>query len=208
MTETHNIGGPTTLPITDINLHHKNARIGDVEAIKGSMVANGVYKPIVVNTGTYTGRPNEVLAGNHSLKAMRQLAEENPSDPRWQQVDVWLVDVDDERATRILLADNATADKGTYDHAQLLELLEAVDYDLDGTGYSESDLEALERTINGEPAPGPEELAADDPFPYPGMRTVTLNLMEPLWEQWTTYTSGFDSPEEALEHLLDHGADE
>lgn len=143
MTETRNIGEPTTLPITELNLHHKNARIGDVETIKGSMVANGVYKPIVVNKGTHTGRPNEVLAGNHSLKAMRQLAEENPTDPRWQNIAVWLVDVDEYRATRILLADNATADKGAYDQAALLELLEAVDHDLDGTGYTYEELDTL-----------------------------------------------------------------
>lgn len=147
MTETRNIGEPQTLPITDLNLHHKNARIGDVDTIKGSMVANGVYKPIVVNKGTHTGRPNEVLAGNHSLKAMRQLAEENPTDPRWQNIAVWLVDVDDERATRILLADNATADKGTYDQAGLLELLEAVDHDLDGTGYNYDELDTIRQTV-------------------------------------------------------------
>lgn len=147
MTETRNIGEPQTLPITDLNLHHKNARIGDVDTIKGSMVANGVYKPIVVNRGTYTGRPNEVLAGNHSLKAMRQLAEENPTDPRWQNIAVWLVDVDDERATRILLADNATADKGTYDQGALLELLESVDHDLDGTGYTYDELDTIRQTV-------------------------------------------------------------
>ena len=158
MTETRNIGEPQTLPITDLNLHHKNARIGDVDTIKGSMVANGVYKPIVVNKGTYTGRPNEVLAGNHSLKAMRQLAEENPTDPRWQNIAVWLVDVDEERATRILLADNATADKGTYDQAGLLELLEAVDHDLDGTGYDYADLDELQELLNDENSGGVDDL--------------------------------------------------
>lgn len=147
MTETPNIGQATTLPITEINLHHKNARLGDVEAIKGSMVANGVYKPLVVNRGTHTGRPNEVLAGNHSLKAMRQLAEANPDDTRWQNVDVWLVDVDEERATRILLADNRTADMGDYDNAMLQELLESVDHDLDGTGYDYDDLDELSALI-------------------------------------------------------------
>lgn len=147
MTETPNIGQATTLPLTDIHLHHKNARLGDVEAIKGSMVANGVYKPLVVNKGTHTGRPNEVLAGNHSLKAMRQLAEANPDDPRWQKVDVWLVDVDEDRATRILLADNRTADMGDYDSATLQELLESVDHDLDGTGYDYDDLDELSALI-------------------------------------------------------------
>lgn len=180
MTETPNIGQATTLPITEINLHHKNARLGDVEAIKGSMVANGVYKPLVVNRGTHTGRPNEVLAGNHSLKAMRQLAEANPDDPRWQNVDVWLVDVDEERATRILLADNRTADMGDYDTGVLQELLESVDHDLDGTGYDYDDLDELinenSDTLNTlkefvanveDPEPEPDE-QKEQPAPEPG----------------------------------------
>lgn len=183
MTETRNIGEPTTLPITELNLHHKNARIGDVETIKGSMVANGVYKPIVVNKGTHTGRPNEVLAGNHSLKAMRQLAEENPSDPRWQNIAVWLVDVDEDRATRILLADNATADKGTYDQAGLLELLEAVDHDLDGTGYDYDDLEDLsalmEEIDTDDETPVPPAPAGGEAAPQPQSNDEASNLYEP-----------------------------
>lgn len=164
MTETINIGEATTLPITEINPHHKNAHIGDVEAIKGSMVANGVYKPIVVNKGTYTGRPMETLAGNHSLKAMRQLAEENPGDPRWRNVSVWLVDVDEDRATRILLADNRTAELGSYDDALLLELLQSVDHDLDGTGYAYHELEELQELMSDggseEAVDGSQESAA------------------------------------------------
>lgn len=58
------------------------------------------------NKGTYTGRPLEVLAGNHTLEAMRRLAEQNPEDPRWQTVDVWEVDVDDQRAAKIVLTES------------------------------------------------------------------------------------------------------
>lgn len=85
MTSTMNIGRHAQYPLTDLNRFHKNARRGDVEAIMGSIVANGVYRPIYVNKGTYTGRPLEVLAGNHTLEAMRRLAEQNPEDPRWRQ---------------------------------------------------------------------------------------------------------------------------
>ncbi|MDK8898132.1 ParB N-terminal domain-containing protein [Corynebacterium sp. MSK004] len=141
--DTANIGKPERVPLTELNLHHKNPRRGDVDAIMGSMVANGVYNPLTVNRGTYTGRPNEVLAGNHRLKAMRRLAEEHPDDPRWQTVDVWVVDVDEERATKILLSDNRTSDLGSYDEEELLGLLDTVDYDLDGTGYDYDDLEEL-----------------------------------------------------------------
>lgn len=153
--DTANIGTPERVPLTDLNLHHKNPRQGDVDAIMGSMVANGVYNPLTVNRGTYTGRPNEVLAGNHRLKAMRRLAEQHPDDPRWQTVDVWMVDVDEERATRILLSDNRTSDLGTYDDEQLLGLLDTVDHDLDGTGYDYGDVDDLRALVEDDgAAPG------------------------------------------------------
>ncbi|MDX3097732.1 hypothetical protein PV417_24845 [Streptomyces sp. ME19-03-3] len=43
--------------------NHPNPRTGDVDAIAESLRVNGRYKAIVVNRGTHTGRPNEVLAG-------------------------------------------------------------------------------------------------------------------------------------------------
>ncbi|OIS05318.1 hypothetical protein BHG00_09820 [Corynebacterium ulcerans] len=149
MTSTMNIGRHAQYALTELNRFHKNARRGDVEAIMGSIVANGVYRPIYVNRGTYTGRPLEVLAGNHTLEAMRRLAEQNPDDPRWQTVDVWEVDVDDQRATKIVLADNRTAELGDYDTDALVALLETVDDDLDGTGYDYDDLSELLETTDG-----------------------------------------------------------
>lgn len=163
--DTANIGKPERVPLTELNLHHKNPRRGDVDAIMGSMVANGVYNPLTVNRGTYTGRPNEVLAGNHRLKAMRRLAEEHPDDPRWQTVDVWVVDVDEERATKILLSDNRTSDLGSYDEEELLGLLDTVDYDLDGTGYDYDDLEGLADTPNEEEKPKNEKYVQDITIP-------------------------------------------
>lgn len=130
----------------DISLFHKNPRVGDTTAIAGSLRANGQYKPIVVNRGTHTGRPLEVLAGNHTVKAIRTLAEEYPSDDRWQEVDCWVLDVDDDRATRIVLADNKTADLGYVDDELLLPLLEGLG-DVTGTAYSDEDLDALVRSL-------------------------------------------------------------
>ena len=200
---TPNIGEPTTIPITELNLHHKNARTGDVQAIKGSMVANGVYKPIVVNKGTHTGRPNEVLAGNHGLKAMRELAQENPDDTRWQNVSVWLVDVDDDRATRILLADNRTADLGSYDNELLQELLESIDDDLDGTGYDEDDLQILRDLTSGPDSLDDLESEFGEPEDDDFWITVRLRVPPPVNEQWVDWLRAYDSPEEAFEALLD-----
>jgi hypothetical protein len=59
--------------------------------------------------------------------------------------------VNDEQAVRILLADNRTSDKATYDNNRLAELLSelAVDSDqkLVGTGYSAQDLDELVRDL-------------------------------------------------------------
>ena len=208
MTDTYaGIGAPETLPIDKLNLYHKNPRKGDVEAIKGSLVANGQFRPIVVNKGSHTGRPSEVVAGNHTLKAFRELAEENPQEKRWHQIDCWVVDVDEERATKIVLADNRTADLGGYDNNDLIELMEGLEDNLDGTGYDKDDLAALV-----DMAAGPDSLdeleeefgeLEDDDF----WITVRLRIPPVLNEQWKDWVNAYDSPEEAFEALLDKGGD-
>lgn len=157
---TPGIGKTLLIQTADLNLHHKNPRRGDVDAIAGSLQAHGQFRPIVVNEGTHTGRPLEVLAGNHTLKAIRQLAETNPDDPRWSQVEAYVIDVDDDRATRIVLADNRTSDLGTYDNAELLDLLEELDGAYEGTGYDEDYIDALlgENTPEELPEPGDADI--------------------------------------------------
>lgn len=133
---------------SELNLYYRNPRVGNVDVIKGSLRAHSQYKPILVNKGTHTGRPNEVLAGNHTTKAIRDLAEEHPDDERWQSVDVWEIDVDDDRAARIVIADNRTAELGTTDDETLMELLSEMDDDLTGTGYEVDDLQELMDKLN------------------------------------------------------------
>lgn len=159
---TANIGEHQTVPLLSLNHYSKNPRRGDVQAIKGSIVANGIFRPVIVNKGTYTDKPNEILAGNHTVKAIRELAEENPDDRRWQQVEVWMVDVDAERAARIVLADNRTADLGSYDNEELLDLLDMMDGDLDGTGYDADDLEKLAGGDSGDILPEPGDSDSEE----------------------------------------------
>lgn len=126
-----------------------NPRRGNVDAIARSLVMNGQYRPIVVNAGTLTGRPNEVLAGNHTLLAARLL--------EWESIDCAVVDVDTQRARAIVAADNRLADLGEYDAQELHALLSSLD-DLDGTGYSAGDLAALDRDLfPPEPRTDPDE---------------------------------------------------
>jgi hypothetical protein len=160
----------TTIPLTPRFLHtyYRNARIGDVDAIAGSLKANGQFKPIVVNIGTHTGRPNEVLAGNHTLKAFRQLAEQMPFDARWSKILAHIVDVDDDMATRIVLADNRSFEQGDgFDAEVLVELLDQVG--IEGTGYTDEDFDelaaALDKTTDGDPAGQDGEGGDSDPAP-------------------------------------------
>lgn len=137
----HILGEPEQHNIYELNLYHQNPRIGNTQMIAESLEVNGAYKPIVVNRGTHTGRPLEVLAGNHTLKAHRLLVEQDK--PGWETISTWVVDVDEEHATRIVLADNRTADLGKYDNDDLLELLGNLNEGIEGTGYDDGYIDAL-----------------------------------------------------------------
>ena len=103
------------VPIADLNKYYKNPNIGDPEKTAESLDANGQFRSIVVNKGTHTGRPNEILAGNHTFMGAKKL--------KWPKIQVDWVDVDDEHARRIVLADNGSRDGATYDNDILAELL-------------------------------------------------------------------------------------
>lgn len=161
------LGTHTDVSIDDLNIYHLNPRIGNVEIIKESIKKNGVFKPIIVNVGTHTGRPMEVLAGNHTLKALQILHNEEPDNPTYSTVATWQLDVDEEHATRIVLADNRTADLGGYDNDVLLELLDNLDGDYLGTGYDEGYIGALlgENTPEELPEAGDADVD-NDPISY------------------------------------------
>lgn len=163
-----------TVHPSDLNLFHLNPRTGDTGMIAGSLRANGQYRPLVVNKGTHTGRPMEVLAGNHTLKAIRDLAEKYPDDDRWQSVLVVVHDVDDDRCNRIVAADNRTATVGSFDDRILAELLGGLD-DLDGTGYDMDDLADIEALLEerAEPEPKGESGSKGDAFGEDGMGNNT-----------------------------------
>lgn len=130
----------------DLALYHRNPRVGNVSVIVDSLRAHGQYRPIVVNRGTHTGRRNEVLAGNHTLKAFRDLLEQEPGNDLWTQVDGYVIDVDEDRAARIVLVDNRSAEVGTFDTEALTGLLDGLP-GLDGTGYSDIDLDNLRASL-------------------------------------------------------------
>lgn len=146
---------PDTLDPTELRPLEGNPRIGDIPALKESLRRSGQFRSLVVNKGGQTGRPLEVLAGNHTLAALLELRAEEPDDPRWQKVSVDIVDVDDEGARIIVAADNRIGALGSFDDVKLAELLAGLD-DLDGTGYTGDDLDDLMALIE-EDDPEPDD---------------------------------------------------
>ena len=142
MTEQAIIGAASVDPGT-LAPFHKNPRRGDVDAIAEAMSELGQYKPIVVNKGTYTGRPNEILAGNHTHQAVLRVG--------LPTIDVVYVDVDDDTASKIVLADNRTGDLGTYDNDILFERLGALQ-SLTATGFTKADYDEILAELNPTPA--------------------------------------------------------
>ena len=182
------------LPVKDLHTYHKNPRVGDVDAIAESLRVNGQYRAIVVNKGTHTGRPMEVLAGNHTLKAARQLG--------WDKITAHLLDVDEDTATRIVLADNRTADLGEYDETLILELLESLD-EIDGTGFNQDDLQDLLQSVE----PDVPMLTGEDEVPELPDESITKPGDVIFLDKSILYIGDSTDTEKVLAAFGDHRAD-
>jgi ParB-like chromosome segregation protein Spo0J len=139
--------------------HPLNPREGDVGAIAASIQRNGWFGTVVVQRST-----NYVLAGNHRLEAAKMLG--------YETVPVYWVDVDDDTAKRILLADNRTSDLASYNLEQLAEVLKdlALTDDLEGTGWDGDDIDSLLHTANKMPMDYPEPNVFQHKCPSCGYR--------------------------------------
>lgn len=130
----------TLVPFKKLKFWPGNARKGIVPQIKESMVANGVFQPLIVQKST-----NRVIAGNHRLKALSALHKEDPEN--WDDLaPVVYVDVNDSRASRMNIADNKTSDDAEWDKPalakQLAELMAEED-GLIGSGFDEWEVDEL-----------------------------------------------------------------
>jgi hypothetical protein len=119
--------------VEDLVPHPDNPRLGDVEVIAESIQENGFFGAVLAQTSR-----KRIIAGEHRWKAAKAQGE--------KKVPVIWLDVDDDRARKILLADNKTQDMASYDEAALLALLDDLGADataLAGTGYSLDEYEDL-----------------------------------------------------------------
>jgi len=116
-----------------------NPRIGDVGTIKESLRNLGQYRPIVAHRST-----RRVLAGHHVWTAAKQLG--------WTEIAVTWVDGSEEFCRKVVLADNRTADLGSYNERLLRELLLYVP-DLIATGYESIPMSADKEVTFTKPRP-------------------------------------------------------
>jgi ParB-like chromosome segregation protein Spo0J len=163
------------VPTGDLKPHPKNPRRGNVEVIAESIRQNGFYGAVVAQRST-----GHIVAGNHRWRAAQEAG--------MPEVPVLWVDVDDERALRILLADNRTSDVASNDSAVLAELLAGLP-DLAGTGYTAEDMTSLlaQDVPNFDPVeaaeqPRLDQRAAQGPCPGCGLewRVGPGGVVEPL----------------------------
>jgi hypothetical protein len=117
------------VPVSKLKTYPGNPRKGDVDAIAESLEYHGQFRPIIVQKST-----SYVLGGNHTFMAAKKL--------KWPTIKAVYLDVDDEEAKRIVLADNKLSDSAGYDSQLLAELLASVP-DTAGTGYDQQERDAL-----------------------------------------------------------------
>jgi len=129
------VGQVDSVALNTLESYPTNPRRGDIEAIAQSLKAHGQYRPIVVQYGT-----NFILAGNHTYKAAKKLG--------WKKIKITYVDVNEETARKIVLADNRITDLATYNEPLLKSLLTALP-ELEGTGFTQAEVEILDRLMNG-----------------------------------------------------------
>ena len=144
------VGQVASVALNTLESYPTNPRRGDIEAIAQSLKAHGQYRPIVVQYGT-----NFILAGNHTYKAAKKLG--------WKKIKITYVEVDEESARKIVLADNRLTDLATYNEPLLKSLLTALP-ELEGTGFTQSEVDTLDRLMNGQdkdPVSGSKPLPSD-----------------------------------------------
>lgn len=165
-------GIPPTLaelrvPIASLKHAARNPRRGDVELLVSSLAQHGQYRPIVVNS-----RSGEVLAGNHTLMAARELG--------WTDIAATFVDVDEEQAARIALIDNRANDLAGYDERELEALLSSLP-SLDGTGWLDQDLDRLIASLAAGDAPSAGDGALAARFGVPPF--TVLDARAGSWQE-------------------------
>src|SRR5215472_2758665 len=135
----------TTVRTDQVQPHPRNPNIGDVAAITASIEANDFFGAIVVQKST-----GNILIGSHRWQAARAsgLAE----------LPAFVLDCDDDRALRVLLADNQTGRLAHWDEPALVELLKEMNAGargLAGSGFTDAAFMRIVTALTQKQGAGP-----------------------------------------------------
>lgn len=123
----------TLLPISEVTPHPKNAKkhpASQIEKLCRIIALSGFDQPLVVDMNKV------IIKGEGRWKACQKLG--------FTEVPCIMLDVPEDIAQKIRLADNRVAEDGTYDLNLLLESLNQFKgKDLVDTGYNQDDLDKL-----------------------------------------------------------------
>jgi site-specific DNA-methyltransferase (adenine-specific) len=148
-------------PIENLKALPGNPRKGDVDAVAKSLERFGQRKPIVARKDDGT-----IIAGNHTWQAAKKLG--------WNEIAVAFVGDDDVTAKAYALADNRTAELGSYDEQALIDLIEEVhavvpEFVRDA-GWSDDAIAELVAKIESEQ---PLKEIDEDEIPEPPVEPIT-----------------------------------
>ena len=140
-------------PIDDFRQWPQNYNNGDVEKIRPSLNTHGQFRRIGVNSGERSEQyPRDMIVyGNHTWFGAKEEG--------WTHIAIEYLDVDDDEAEEIAIADNAIAAAARPDYGQLENLLRRKQQQgrLERTSYTQEGLAALaKRNQTGTPK-GTEE---------------------------------------------------
>ena len=158
-----------SVPLDRLDSLPGNPRRGDVDAVARSYETFGQRKPIVARRGE--GGRGTVLAGNHQLAAARKLG--------WADIAVVWVDDDDEMASAFALADNRTAELGSYDEQGLADLFASIEDEalLAASGWSDESVAELLAQAGVEELPE----GATDPDAVPDAPDEPVSKLGDVW---------------------------
>jgi hypothetical protein len=135
----------TTVKVSEVQPHPRNPNVGDVGAISESIEENDFYGALVVQKGT-----GNILVGSHRWQAARTAGIE--------ELPAFVLDVDEDRARRIMTTDNATGRMAVWNELALVELLKEMaptPRGLAGSGFSDAAFMRIVTALTQKQAPGP-----------------------------------------------------
>lgn len=157
----------------------------NLDSIKGSLAKFGQQKPIVVNAD------NVIVAGNGTMQAAKELG--------WKEINIVRTDLKGSDITAFGIADNRTSELAEWDDKVLLELLEglnAEDFDLSAIGFDIDDMNEMLGDKN--------KAGLTDPDEVPEPPKVPKTKLGDIWQLGNhRLMCGDSTSKEQVEKLMD-----